>query len=92
MAADVTEIVLQPTGPLTRVSGFYRTFRRWPVVPVSLLAIVLFAGITAPWIAPHDPERGNLQERHIPPFWYDSESATKTVLEQAEALCLGIAA
>ena len=51
-------------------------------MPVTLLAVVVIAGITAPWIAPHDPERGNLQERHIPPFWYSSESATKTVVER----------
>ena len=82
MAAEVTGIVLQPTGPLTRVTGVYRKLRRWPVLPVSLLAIVLVAGLTAPWISPHDPERGNLQERHIPPFWYDSESAIKTVVER----------
>ena len=82
MATDVSEIVLQPTGTLTRVTGAYRQLRRWPVLPVALLAIVVFAGIAAPWISPHDPERGNLQERHIPPFWYDSEFATKTVVER----------
>ena len=82
MAAEVTGIVLQPTGPLTRVTGFYRTLRRWPIFPVAILAVVVFAGLTAPWIAPHDPERGVLQERHIPPFWYNSESATKTVVER----------
>jgi len=82
MAAEVTGVVVQPTGPSTRITGIYRTLRRWPVIPVALLAIVLFAGLTAPWIAPHDPERGNLQERHIPPFWYNAEFATKTVVER----------
>ena len=80
MAAEVTGIVLQPTGPLTRVTGIYRSLRRWPVLPVALLAVVVFAGLTAPWISPHDPERGNLQERHIPPFWYSNETATKLVV------------
>jgi ABC-type dipeptide/oligopeptide/nickel transport system permease subunit len=51
-------------------------------LPLALLFVVLFAGITAPWIAPHDPERGNLKERHIPPFWYTAESSTMTVVER----------
>ncbi|PKB83058.1 MAG: hypothetical protein BZY88_03045 [SAR202 cluster bacterium Io17-Chloro-G9] len=82
MASDVTGIALQPTGRLTRITGIYRMLRRWPVIPVALLAVVLVAGITAPWIAPHDPERGLLPERHIPPFWYSDETATKTVVER----------
>ena len=82
MAADATGIVAQPTGALTRVTGAYRTLRRWPILPLALLFVVLFAGITAPWIAPHDPERGNLKERHIPPFWYTAESSTMTVVER----------
>ncbi len=82
MAAEVTGKVLQPTRPLTRVTGVYRSLRRLPVIPTVLLAIVVVSGLTAPWIAPHDPERGNLQERHIPPFWYSSESATKTVVDR----------
>ncbi len=80
MAAEITGVVVQPTGALTRVTGIHRKLRRWPVLPVALLSVVVIAGLTAPWIAPHDPEKGVLQERHIPPFWYGSESATKTVV------------
>ena len=84
MAADASE-VLQParTGGW-RWSSIYRFFRRWPVIPVFLLALVLFAGITAPWIAPHDPNLQSLTERKQPPFWYSAqtETAVNTVVQR----------
>ena len=49
---------------------------------MALLSLVVFAGIAAPWIAPHDPEQGELRDRNIPPVWFDSETATKTVVEK----------
>jgi peptide/nickel transport system permease protein len=33
-------------------------------------------GITAPWISPHNPERGSLRERNLPPFWVEAGSTT----------------
>ncbi len=82
MAAEITGVVIQPRRRLIRVTGAIRTFRRWPVFPVALLAVVVFAGLAAPWISPHDPERGVLEDRHIPPFWYDGEAVTKIVVER----------
>jgi len=50
-------------------------------VPVFLLSLVLVSGIAAPWVAPHDPDRGNLRERNLPPFWSGPETALKTVAD-----------
>jgi|TARA_B100001971_G_scaffold30415_1_gene24773 peptide/nickel transport system permease protein len=52
------------------------------VVPVFLLGLVVFAGIFAPLIAPHDPESGELRERNIPPAWSGGEKSTKVVVER----------
>ena len=86
MAVDATTDFLTPTGSGigTRLAGIYRTFRRWPVIPVLLLALVLFAGIAAPWISPHDPNKQSLADRKLPPFWYEAktEIATKTVVQR----------
>ncbi len=65
-----------------RVAGKWRTMRRLPIIPVALLSIVVFAGITASWIAPHDPERGDLRLRMLPPFWSGEETTNKTVVER----------
>jgi len=50
-------------------------------VPVFLLSLVLVSGIAAPWVAPHDPDRGNLRERNLPPFWSGPGTALKTVAD-----------
>jgi peptide/nickel transport system permease protein len=82
MAADRTVGVLTSSARRGQASKIYRKLRRWPIFPVALLSIVVFAGISAPWISPHDPERGDLLDRNIPPVWSNSETATKTVVER----------
>jgi len=49
---------------------------------VFLLGLVVFAGLFAPLIAPHDPEKGDLKERNIPPAWGSGEKSMKTVVER----------
>ena len=55
--------------------------RVWPILPVFLLSLVVVGGIGAPWIAPHDPERGSLRERNLPPAWAGETTTFKTVVE-----------
>ena len=84
MAAQPIEISSPSRGIGVRLSGTYRFFRRWPLIPVAILALVLFAGIAAPLISPHDPNLQSLSERKIPPFWYEAktEIATRTVVQR----------
>ena len=42
----------------------------------------MFAGLFAPLVAPHDPEKGELRERNIPPAWSSGEMSLKTVVER----------
>ena len=86
MAVNTTTDILTPAGSGigTRLLGTYRVLRRWPLIPIILLAMVLFAGIAAPWISPHDPNEQSLPERRLPPFWYEAktEIAVKTVVQR----------
>ena len=82
MAADLSGIVIAQPTRRARAAGVYRNFRRWPVIPVFLLGLVVFAGLFAPLIAPHDPEKGDLRERNIPPAWSGGERAVKTVVQR----------
>ncbi|MCH7735972.1 MAG: ABC transporter permease subunit [Chloroflexi bacterium] len=82
MAADLSGIVIAPPTRRAKAAGVYRKIKRWPVIPMFLLGLVVFAGLFAPLIAPHDPESGELRERNIPPAWSNGERAVKTVVER----------
>ncbi len=59
--------------PGLRVVGLVWTLlRRYPVIPVAVLLIVLvIPALFAELIAPHDPIDGNLRARLLPPAWTD---------------------
>jgi len=82
MAADLSGIVIAPPTRREKAAGIYRKLKRWPLIPVFLLGLVVFAGLFAPLIAPHDPEKGDLKERNIPPAWGSGEKSMKTVVER----------
>jgi peptide/nickel transport system permease protein len=46
----------------------------FPLIPMSILGLLLFAAVFANVLAPHDPEVGNLGERFRPPFWQQGGS------------------
>ena len=82
MAADLSGIVIAPPTRWAKAAGIYRKIKRYPVIPLFLLGLVVFAGIFAPLIAPHDPEKGDLRERNIPPAWSGGEKSVKNVVER----------
>ena len=78
MAADAT-LVVQPSPIPVRIARRAWQFRRWPLIPMFILAVFIVTGIFAPLIAPHDPERGGLRERNLPPAWEEG-GTTKFLL------------
>lgn len=53
--------------------------RRWPVVPIAILTMLVITGIFAPLIAPHDPLKPTLGDRVAPPVW-TAKGTTKYLL------------
>lgn len=83
MAVEVTNgIVVAPEGLGARVRRTVRRVRRLPLVPVSILSVLVFCGITAHWISPHDPVDGDLSDRIVPPAWQGAKYLPKTVVEK----------
>jgi peptide/nickel transport system permease protein len=78
-AIETGRIVVAPAPAHVRVAKAWRELRRLPIIPVLLLSLVVIAGITAPWIAPHDLEVGSLRERTLPPAWVE-EGSTEYLL------------
>ena len=74
--AEVTgRITVAPLPVLVRIARRAWRLRRLPLIPTFILAIFVVSGITATWIAPHDPERGDLRARYMPPVWLDGGSS-----------------
>ncbi len=82
MAADLSGIVVAPPTTMERAAGVYKKIRRLPLIPVFLLSLVVIAGVFAPILSPHDPEKGELKERNIPPAWSGGEKSVKVVVER----------
>ena len=58
--------------------------RHLPLIPIFILIVFLITGIAAPWIAPHNPERGDIRARNVPPFWVGDETQLKVVVETVQ--------
>ena len=77
MARDAQTQVLSraPWYSPSRIVGTLSEARRYPVLPISILLVVLIIpACFAELIAPHDPIEGGLGARLIPPFWSDGGS------------------
>lgn len=62
-----------------RVVIAFQTLRRWPVIPVAIVLILVFVAVFAELVAPHDPLEGDLADRNVPPAW-DEEGSSKFLL------------
>jgi peptide/nickel transport system permease protein len=48
--------------------------RSAPLVPLGILALLVFTAVFADFLAPHDPTIGNLRQRYRPPVWQERGS------------------
>ena len=66
----MTETVVGMNRVVTRHSLWWY-LRRWPIIPMIILSILVFVGATAPWLAPNDPIKQRLPQRSARPFYQD---------------------
>ena len=67
------------TGWTGAVVQGYQFMRRWPVIPVFVLSILLLSAVFADQIAPQSPLKQSLRDRNGVPMWYEGGS-TKYIL------------
>ena len=60
------------------------TFRRWPVIPMAILSLMIIFAIFAPLLSPNDPLKQSLRLRYVPPIWAGEERAEKRVESPTE--------
>ena len=59
---------------LTRWKKVASVLQRVPIFPLLILATLIFTAVAADFLAPHNPEVGNLRYRYRPPVWQDKGS------------------
>ena len=79
MAATEADIFETQASSTTFGSRVWYVIRRWPVVPILILALLLVAAIFAPMLAPHDPIKQNLRSRLAPPMWAEGGTSTNVL-------------
>ena len=54
---------------LRHLKNSWKFLRRWPVIPLFVLIVLVLTGILASWIAPYDPIDQSLPDRNVAPSW-----------------------
>jgi peptide/nickel transport system permease protein len=47
----------------------WRFTRRYPTFPIVIITVLIFIGVFAPFLSPHDTRSGGIRDRHLPPAW-----------------------
>jgi peptide/nickel transport system permease protein len=82
-ASPVSEAVAVRPGALGTIRHWIAEVRRLPLIPVTLLLVFLIVpAIFAELIAPHNPRRGDLDDRLVPPAWSGDVLSVRTVVER----------
>ena len=63
--------VARSTMALTPLRVTWHFLRRWPVIPLFVLLVLVVTGVFASWISPYDPIEQSLPDRNAPPFWVE---------------------
>jgi len=50
--------------------------KRWPIIPIVIMLLIVFGAVFAPVLAPFEPQKGDLRARNIPPVWLDGGDST----------------
>ena len=74
---DLLGLRRYPAG-LRELRQAWLMLRRWPVLPMFVLATLIVCGVLAPWIRTHDPYAGGgIRARHSPPSWIPTEMVSE---------------
>ena len=62
----------------------WQFMRRWPVIPMAVLALLVFCGVFAPALATHDPYSGSIRSRQLPPPWMPDRFVSDVLIVNEE--------
>lgn len=73
LSADLTREMNAST---TGISGFWNKIKRWPLVSIVVLALLVLTALFANQLAPHSPISAEPDDTTLAPFWYSPELVT----------------
>ncbi len=73
--ASTIPSVGEASGTLSVPAMIWRFVRRWPIIPVAVLVLIVFGALFADQISPHEPDKGKLQNYNKPPLWFEGSTA-----------------
>ncbi len=79
---DAAVQAVPPAYLIKKPGAFTRAFNllvKWPVIPGTVLSILVILAVFTPWIAPHPPLAASVRNRLAPPAWYE-KGTTKYLL------------
>jgi|TARA_B110000495_G_scaffold200505_1_gene215892 peptide/nickel transport system permease protein len=71
-----TETILSKSNPLFYIKGFWGFLRKYPVLPIIILVVLIIAAIIGPTVAPYERDIGDVRARHSPPGTVDIKFPT----------------
>lgn len=54
--------------------ALWKFMRRYPIISFIVLTTLIILGVFAPLLAPHNPYKGSINERFVPPAWMEGGS------------------
>ena len=69
---------------IRELRSFWLFMRRWPVIPMAILALLIFCGVFAPALATHDPYAGTIRSRQQPPPWFPDRFVSEVLIVNPE--------
>ena len=70
LARQLTQSELQNLGRVSTLQRVLYVFRRWPLIPMFILGVLVLCAFFAPLIAPYDPEKDQLRAVLASPPWH----------------------
>lgn len=70
-------------GPQGHLGNALYVLRRWPIIPMLIIAVLIISAVFAPLVAPNEPEKQDLRARTSAPFWYPTCGEGETPFTEA---------
>ncbi|MDA0771038.1 MAG: ABC transporter permease [Chloroflexi bacterium] len=69
-SGSMTILDIERQSSRSNISEALYVLRRWPVIPIFTIAVLIIGAVFAPLVSPNDPEKQDLRARTSAPIWF----------------------